>query len=65
MKGVVPHLVPGGITPLQYADNIFLMVDGDSIKNIKFLLYCFEWMSGMKINYQSEMVLFGMGADEQ
>jgi hypothetical protein len=49
---------------VQYADDTILMCEGDerSIKNMKFLLYCFEWLSGLKINYhKSEVVTFGMG----
>lgn len=62
IKGVIPHLIRGGITHLQYADDTIILTEGDpdSIKNIKFLLYCFEWMSGLKINYhKSEVVAFG------
>lgn len=62
IKGVNPHLVDGGITHLQYADDTIIMMEGDddSIKNTKFVLYCFEWMSGLKINYhKGEVVTFG------
>lgn len=62
IKGVVTHLIEGGITHLQYADDTIIMTEGDakSIKHIKFLLYCFEWMPGLKINYhKSEVVTFG------
>ena len=32
----------------------------DVIVNMKFLLYCFEWMTGLKINYhKSEVIAFG------
>lgn len=43
---------------LQYADDTVLMIDceGKYILNIKFLLYCFEWMSGLKINYNKSEV---------
>jgi len=54
IKGVVPHLVQGGgVTHLQYAyDTVILTECADSsIINLKFLLYCFEWMSGLNINY--------------
>jgi hypothetical protein len=35
--------------------------DGTSILNINFILYCFEWLLGLKINYQkSEAYIFGM-----
>jgi hypothetical protein len=55
--------VPGDLTHLQYADDKVVMVECDkrSIANLKFLLYCFEWMSGLKINYhKSEVVCFGV-----
>ena len=63
LRGVVPHLIEGGLTHLQYADDIMLMMscDNESITNMKFLLYCFEWMSGLKINYhKSEVAVFGV-----
>jgi len=68
VKGVVPHLLPGGITHLQYADDTVLMMEGDLslVRNLKFLLYCFEWMSGLKINYhKSELITFGMDEGDQ
>jgi hypothetical protein len=43
-------------------------VSGDkkSITNLKFLLYCFEWMSGLKINYhKSEIVAFRMDRETE
>ena len=40
--------------------------DDKSIINMKFLLYCFEWMSGLKINYhKSEVLVFGVSEAEQ
>jgi hypothetical protein len=60
--GVVPHLIPGGITHLQYADDTLIMIQDDDtqIANLKFLLVCFEDMSGLKINYhKSEVVVMG------
>ena len=33
---------------------------------MKFLLYCFEWLTGLKINYhKSDMVVFGVDQEEQ
>jgi hypothetical protein len=52
----------GGVTHLQFADDIVICLetDEDSIENTKFLLYCFENMSGLKINYhKSEVIVLG------
>jgi hypothetical protein len=53
VRGVMSHLVPEGIAHIQYVDDTILMIEGDdnSVINIKFILYCFEWLSGLKINY--------------
>jgi hypothetical protein len=68
VKGVVSHLIPEGITHIQYVDDSILMVKGNdaSITNMKFILYCFEWMSRLKINYhESEAYIFGMGEENK
>ena len=46
IKGLVPHLVGGGLTHLQYADDtvIFLANSKDNLTRMKFMLYCFEAM---------------------
>jgi hypothetical protein len=32
-----------------------------SIRNLKLILYCFEWLTGLKINYhKSEVFVFGV-----
>lgn len=62
IKGLASNLIEGGLTHLQYADDtiIFLDLDDDSISNAKFILYCFENMSGLRINYQkSEVYVLG------
>jgi hypothetical protein len=45
IKGVMSHLIPEGITHIQYVDDTILMVDEDdtSIVNMKLILYCLEW----------------------
>lgn len=66
IKGLIPHLVPGRLTHLQYADDTIIMIglDDEVIANTKFLLYCFEIMSGLKINYHKSEV-FVMGVEEE
>jgi hypothetical protein len=68
IKGLVPRLVGGGLTHLQYADDtiIFLELEEGSILYANFLLYCFENMSGLRINYQkSEVFVIGADLEEQ
>jgi hypothetical protein len=63
VRGVMSHLILEGITHIQYADDTILMTEGDdtSIINMKFILYFFDWLSGLKINYhKSEAHIFGM-----
>ena len=53
---------------MQYANDTVLMVgcEDNYIRNMKFLLYCFEWLSGLKINYhKSEVLVFGVDEAEQ
>lgn len=54
IDGVVPHLVEGGLSILQYADNTILFMDHnlDQAKNMKLLLCVFEHLSGLKINFR-------------
>jgi hypothetical protein len=68
IKGVMSHLILEGITHIQDADDTILMVDGEdsSIVNMKLILYCFEWMLGLKINYhKSEAYIFRMEQDDK
>ena len=69
ISGVVGHLIPrGGVTHLQYADDTMIMVEGSELDiiNLKFLLLCFETMSGLKINFdKSEVVVLGYSPEEQ
>src|SRR4051812_28395107 len=68
-RGVVGHLIPGGgISHLQYADNTMIMVQGLDLDiiNLKFLLLCFESMSGLTINFdKSEVMVLGYPEEER
>jgi hypothetical protein len=50
VKGLASELVSGGLSHLQYADDTILLLedDEDSFIALKFLLYCYESMSGLK-----------------
>jgi hypothetical protein len=65
LMGVIPHLVDGGLTHLQYTDDtmLFIQPTQQNITTLKFLLFCFEEVSGMKINYNKSEV-FTMGIYE-
>jgi hypothetical protein len=68
IRGVMTHLIPEGITHIQYVGDTILMIKGDdeSITQMKFILYCFEWLSSLKINYQkSEAFIFGMETEDK
>ena len=61
IKGVVPHLVDGGLSILQYADDTVLFLDHyiEQAKNSKLLLCTFRQLSGLKINFhKSEIFCF-------
>jgi len=66
VKGVIPHLIEGGLSILQYADDtvIFLDHDLDQAKHLKMILCLFEQLSGLKINFhKSEIFCFGQAKD--
>jgi hypothetical protein len=68
IKGVMDHLIPGGITHLQYADDTMILLDpsDEGILNLKLIKLCFEDMSGLKINLsKSELVVVGKPAAEK
>jgi hypothetical protein len=67
IEGVVPHLVDGGLSILQYADDTILFMEHDlqKARNLKLILSAFELMSGLKINFhKSELFCFGDAQDE-
>jgi hypothetical protein len=69
ISGVVGHLIPGGgITHLQYVDDTMIMVEGSDLDliNLKFLLLCFEAISGLKINFdKNKVVVMRFDPEEQ
>jgi len=62
----VSHLIDGGSSILQYADDTILFMDHDleKARNMKLLLSAFEQVSGLKINFhKSELFCFGNAQD--
>jgi hypothetical protein len=66
-EGVIPHLVDGGLSILQYTDDAILFMEHDleKAKNLKLILSPFEQLSGLKINFhKSELYCFGEAQDQ-
>jgi hypothetical protein len=58
ISGVIPHLVEGVISHLQYADDTIIMIQPDDlgIANLKFMLLCFGNMVGLCINFHKSRI---------
>jgi hypothetical protein len=68
IQGVVPHLILGGVTNLQYADDTMITIQNteEGLVNLKFILLCLELLSGMKIKFhKSEVIVMGVEAEEK
>ena len=66
--GLIPHLVEGGVSILQYADDTILFLEHDLAKavNMKLILSFFEQLSGLKINFhKSEIYCFGKAKERK
>jgi len=67
ITGLLPQMLEDGIISLQYADDTLLFLENNLEKacNLKWLLVCFEQMSGMKINYdKSDLLTVGLEEDQ-
>ncbi|KAK1612124.1 hypothetical protein QYE76_035797 [Lolium multiflorum] len=58
-QGLADNLMQNGIAILQYADDTILLLQDDAQQavNLKLLLYIFESMSGLKINFEKSEVM--------
>lgn len=67
VTGLVPHLIDKGVAILQYADDTIILMQGrvEKVRNMKLLLYLFEQMSGLKINFMKSEVLMVLHDDER
>jgi hypothetical protein len=60
ISGLISHLIPNGVAILQYTDDTIMCLKNDmeKVRNVKLMLYIFEQMSGLKINFEkSEIIL--------
>ena len=67
ITGLLPEVRDEGIIILQYADDTLLFLDNnlDKARALKWMLSCFEQLSGLRINYdKSDLVLIGMDHEE-
>ncbi|WVZ85042.1 hypothetical protein U9M48_032004 [Paspalum notatum var. saurae] len=66
VQGLVPRLVDGGLSILQYADDTILFMEHnlEQAKNMKIILRAFEKLSGLKINFhKGELFCYGEAKD--
>jgi hypothetical protein len=62
ITGLAENLISKGMAALQYADDTILCLENNVQKDryVKLLLYLYEQMSGLKINFKkSEILLIG------
>lgn len=67
MCGLTDNLITGGVAILQYADDtiICLKDDFEKARNMKLLLYLYELMSELKINFGKSEVIMIHGDDDK
>jgi hypothetical protein len=65
--GLADNIVPKGIAMLQYADDAILLIQDDleQARNLKLLLYLFEAMSRLKINFKKSEVMLILHDDNK
>jgi hypothetical protein len=58
-SGLISHIIPNRVAILQYPDDtiICLKHDVEGARNIELLLYLYEMMAGLKINFDKSEVV--------
>jgi hypothetical protein len=66
LKGLGNHLIPHGVSLLQYADDTIICLENDikKARNLKMLLYIYEMMAGLKINFMKSEIFVINGDDD-
>jgi uncharacterized membrane protein YebE (DUF533 family) len=67
IDGLIPHLVDGGVSILQYADDTIIFMEHNLEKalNMKLILCIFEELSGLKINFHKSEIFFVSGRQKK
>ena len=68
ISGLLTDLFEGGIVSLQYADDTIIFLQNDLLQaaHFKWILACFEKLSGMKINYnKSDFLTLGISEEDK
>jgi hypothetical protein len=65
LLGLANNIIQKGVAMLQYADDTILLIHDnmEQARNLKLLLYIFEAMSGLKINFEEIEVMMIMQDD--
>jgi hypothetical protein len=58
ITSLISHIIPNGVAILQYVNDtiVFLKHDLDGAVHMKLLLYLFEMLSGLKINFNKSEI---------
>lgn len=56
--GLIDHIIDKGVAILQYADDTIMCLKHDfgKARNLKMLLYMYELMAGLKINFNKSEI---------
>lgn len=59
VTGLISHTIPNGVAMLEYTDDtiVFLKHDLNGAMHMKLLLYLFEMLAGLKINFNKSQIL--------
>ena len=66
LSSLISHVVPNGVVILQYADDTIMCLKHnlEGARNMELLLYLYEMMAGLKINFnKSGVVMLNDGSN--
>ena len=67
LGGLIPHVVEGGVSILQYAGDtiLFMQHDLEKVVNMKLISCIFEQFSGLKIKFHKSEIFYFRKAKEE